>query len=203
MRTVKYSTYRAYRGVAIGWPDWGGHGVDTPLFPRVFPGLSEFESFWSVLISFRLSEVLCWACMSVCFSVSEWACQPAYPRKHTPKLQKKIFMLPMAVARSFSIWWLVVRYVLPVLWMTSRVSVVSPVAQATQVKCKLKVIYRQWTVWIWQRDVYSPTHMQGGTADREHSLVSTIALSVCGRWRRVWQKYDCEADEVRSFSIYY
>jgi len=64
------------------------------------------------------SEVLWWPCPSACLSVCFLSANISISGITTPIFRKFLCVLPMAVARSSSAG-VAIRYVLPVLWMTS------------------------------------------------------------------------------------
>ena len=65
------------------------------------------------------SIVMMFVCLSVCVRVCVFVCRRSYPQNYTSNLQHTFCcMLPMAVVRSSSCG-VLIRYVLPVLWMTS------------------------------------------------------------------------------------
>ena len=63
-------------------------------------------------------QVLWWVRLCVCLFVCVSVCLRGYLRNHRRDLFQFLWMLPIAVARSSS-GVLAIRYVLPVLWMTS------------------------------------------------------------------------------------
>jgi len=134
------------------------------------------------------SGLLRWACQSVCLSLCLSANDHIFGTTR-PIFTNFLCMLPMAVARSSSCG-VVIRYVLPVLWMTSFL-LISHVAQRrrpaeAQCTCSLGLGYKLCAV------IPVAGHRTHGTTFRTLKLTSQVATTP-GAQSAV---YDCLVSKV-------
>ena len=105
-------------------------------------------------------------CLSVCLSVCPRACS----RTTRPIFTKFLYILPMSVARSSS-GGVAIRYVLPVLRMTSSLYIIARNRRRSSDSVGSSVDLSPWRI--------LKLTQQGAAPDRGRSLISTFAVLIC------------------------